>query len=49
MHRVRGVPGDRGPEGITFVPANRSPNTEPLVIVGTKISGTTAIFQVRLR
>ena len=44
-----GATGDRGPEGITFVPANRSPNKEPLVIVGNEISGTTVIFQVRLQ
>lgn len=44
-----GLSGDLGPEGITFVPANRSPNKEPLVIVGNEISGTTAIFQVRLQ
>lgn len=43
-----GSSGDLGPEGITFVPANRSPNKEPLVIVGNEISGTTTIFQVRL-
>lgn len=43
-----GTSGDLGPEGITFVPANRSPNKEPLVIVGNEISGTTTIFQVRL-
>lgn len=43
-----GSTGDLGPEGITFVPANRSPNKEPLVIVGNEISGTTTIFQVKL-
>ncbi len=43
-----GTDGDLGPEGITFVPANRSPNKEPLIIVGNEVSGTTAIFQVKL-
>jgi DNA-binding beta-propeller fold protein YncE len=43
-----GASGDLGPEGITFVPANRSPNKEPLVLVGNEISGTTTIFQVKL-
>ena len=43
-----GATGDLGPEGITFVPANRSPNKEPLLIVGNEVSGTTTIFQVRL-
>ena len=44
-----GAAGDRGPEGIVFVPANRSPNKKPLVIIGNEVSGTTAIFQVVLQ
>jgi len=44
-----GATGDRGPEGIVFVEAKRSPNRKPLVIVGNEISGTTAIFEVVLR
>lgn len=43
-----GVTGDRGPEGLTFVPANKSPNGKPLLIVGNEVSGTTAIMQVNL-
>lgn len=43
-----GATGDRGPEGLTFIAANRSPNNKPLLIVGNEISGTTAIFQVDL-
>jgi hypothetical protein len=43
-----GAGGDQGPEGLTFVPAVRSPNKEPLLIVGNEISGTTAIFQIHL-
>jgi DNA-binding beta-propeller fold protein YncE len=43
-----GATGDRGPEGLTFIPANRSPNNQPLLIVGNETSGTTAIFQVNL-
>lgn len=43
-----GVTGDRGPEGLTFIAANRSPNGKPLLIVGNEVSGTTAIFQVDL-
>lgn len=38
--------GDLGPESILFVPAEDSPNGEPLLIVGNEVSGTTAIFQV---
>ena len=44
-----GLTGDLGPEGVEFVPAVRSPNKEPLVIVGNEISGTTAIFRVDLQ
>lgn len=40
--------GDRGPEGLTFIPANRSPNGKPLLIVGNETSGTTAVLQVNL-
>ena len=40
--------GDRGPEGLTFIPANRSPNGSPLLIVANEVSGTTAIFQINL-
>ncbi len=43
-----GSAGDLGPEGITFVPANRSPNKEPLLIVGNEVSGTTTVFRVLL-
>jgi hypothetical protein len=43
-----GVTGDRGPEGLLFIPAARSPNGQPLLVVGNEISGTTAIFQVNL-
>jgi len=42
------ITGDRGPEGLTFIPANRSPNGSPLVVVANEISGTTAIFQINL-
>lgn len=43
-----GATGDRGPEGLTFIPANRSPNGQPLLIIGNETSGTTAVFQVNL-
>jgi hypothetical protein len=38
--------GDLGPEGLCFVPANRSPNGKPLLIVANEISGTTTIYEV---
>lgn len=41
-----GVTGDRGPEGVLLVPAAKSPNGKPLVIVVHKVSGTNAILQV---
>lgn len=40
--------GDLGPEGLVFVPAGKSPNGKPLLIVGNEISGTTAIYQLNL-
>lgn len=45
----RGEGGDLGPEGLTFVPAKRSPNKRPLLIVGHEVSGTTAVYQINLR
>ena len=38
--------GDRGPEGLEFVPADASPNGRPLVLAGIEVSRTVAIFQV---
>lgn len=43
-----GLTGDRGPEGLTLIPAKRSPNGKPLLIVGNEVSGTTAIIQIDL-
>jgi hypothetical protein len=40
--------GDRGPEGVHFIAAEKSPNGKPLLIVGNETSGTTAILQVNL-
>ncbi|MCS4306444.1 hypothetical protein M2404_000767 [Rheinheimera pacifica] len=40
--------GDLGPEGITFVSAENSPNGKPLLIIGNEVSGTTAIYQINL-
>lgn len=38
--------GDLGPEGLDFVPANKSPNGKPLLVVANEISGTTTIYQI---
>ena len=43
-----GATGDLGPEGLTVIPADKSPNGKPLLIVGHEISGTTAIYQINL-
>nr|WP_229464583.1 choice-of-anchor I family protein [Massilia sp. 9I] len=40
--------GDLGPEGLTLIPADKSPNSKPLLIVGNEVSGTTAILQLNL-
>ncbi len=38
--------GDLGPEGLDFVPAAKSPNGKPLLVVANEVSGTTTIYQV---
>lgn len=43
-----GLTGDRGPEGLAFIAADKSPNGKPLLVVGNEVSGTTAIFQINL-
>ncbi|MGK2939855.1 MAG: choice-of-anchor I family protein [Solirubrobacteraceae bacterium] len=39
-------PADRGPEGLSFVAADDSPNGRPLVLVTNEITGTVNILQV---
>ena len=39
--------GDLGPEGLKFVPANRAPGGNPLLIVGNEVSGTTTVYEFR--
>lgn len=41
--------GDRGPEGVLFIPADKSPNGKPLLVLGHEVSGTTLILQVNLQ
>jgi len=43
-----GATGDRGPEGLAFVPASKSPNGKPLLILANETSGSTAILQLNL-
>ena len=40
-------PGDRGPEGILFIPAENSPNGSALLVVGYEYSKTLTIYQVK--
>jgi len=40
-------PKDRGPEGTLFIPAEKSPNGEPLLIVGYEYSKTLAVYAVK--
>ncbi|MDX3775361.1 choice-of-anchor I family protein [Chromatiaceae bacterium AAb-1] len=40
--------GDLGPEGITFISEQDSPNGKPLLLIGNEVSGTTAIYQIDL-
>lgn len=35
-----------GAEGVLFIPAEDSPNSQPLVVVGNEVSGTTTVFAV---
>lgn len=48
LNTRNGDAGDRGPEGVVFVPAAKSPNGKPLLIVGHEVSGTTAVLQLNL-
>ena len=47
--RPNAAAGDLGPEGITFVAREDSPNGQPLLILGNEISGTTTILGIDVR
>lgn len=38
--------GDLGPEGLHFISAEESPNSQPLLVVSNEVSGTTSFFAV---
>jgi len=38
--------GDMGPEGITFVASENSPNGSPMLIVSSDVSGTTTFYRI---
>jgi hypothetical protein len=44
-----GAGGDRGPEGLAFIPAAQAPGGQPLLVVNHETSGTTAIYRIALR
>ncbi|MCO6492559.1 MAG: choice-of-anchor I family protein [Phaeodactylibacter sp.] len=46
--RVDGIGGDLSPEGLSFIPASASPTGRPLLAVAYKVSGTVALFGLRL-
>jgi len=39
--------GDLGPEGLTFVPARKSPTGKALLVVSNEVSSTTTIWQIQ--
>ncbi|HVZ36978.1 MAG TPA: hypothetical protein VG963_31350 [Polyangiaceae bacterium] len=43
---VAASPTDAGPEGLTFISADDSPNGAPLVVFANEARGTTVIYSV---
>ena len=41
-----GMAGDLGPEGLAFIPAGSSPNSQPMLAVGNEVSGTTTLYGI---
>jgi hypothetical protein len=38
--------GDQGPEGITYIPANQSPNGKGYILIANEVSGTITTFEI---
>jgi 5'-nucleotidase len=38
--------GDLGPEGVFVIPADQSPNGEPILVLSNEVSVTTTLFRV---
>jgi hypothetical protein len=43
---LAGTVGDLGPEGLTFIPAEESPQGRPLLVVANEVSGSTTVFEI---
>lgn len=44
-----GTAGDLGPEGITFIAADQSPDGHPMLAVANEVSGSTSLYRIDLR
>ncbi|MCO7226467.1 choice-of-anchor I family protein [Pleionea sp. CnH1-48] len=40
--------GDLGPEGMLFIPADKSPSNQPLLVIGNEVSGTTTLYTINV-
>jgi hypothetical protein len=49
MEGEHAVPRNIAPEGLAFVPADKSPLGDALLAVACEVSGTTVLFRVRER
>ncbi len=44
-----GTAGDLGPEGITFISAQKSANGRPMLAVSNEVSGSTTLYQIDIQ